>query len=213
MDEENKKPEDQSAQQSPQVPLQQPLPAPPSPASKSTPLMFWGLVIMAIIVALLTAFIVSISTQARRTDTLPAVPTPIATVEPSPTVTPLLPTPTVVEAVGSSSLQQVEGIGLVGIEISKPEQNKIISSPLLIEGRANVFEGNVNFRLSTTSGTVVATGFATACMGENPCPFSLELNFPLANETTGKLEAFSIDAASGEEMYLVNVSVQFASQP
>lgn len=77
------------------------------------------------------------------------------------------------------------------IQISQPQPNQKISSPLKIQGTATLwfFEAEFPITLVDSDGTKIATTQAVATedwMTENPVPFSATLTFE-TNDTDGKI--------------------------
>lgn len=117
------------------------------------------------------------------------------------------PTPTSVAA-----SQPDTGIGDVkniGIVLSLPARNSLIYSPVKVTGRANVYEGHVSIRIKDSSGKVLGSGFATACMDVDACPFEALIPFSNPQTSTGTVEAFSPSPADGSEQFLQSATVNF----
>lgn len=110
--------------------------------------------------------------------------------------------------VQTSSLKDSDGI-LFGIEVTSPGPYGLISSPVAISGRANVFEGHVGLRVKDANGIVLGEGFGTACMDDKPCPFVASVTFTTPSTTTGTVEAFTESAADGSLEDLISIPVTF----
>lgn len=124
-----------------------------------------------------------------------------------------LPTPTSLPTSSapprSSTLRQVPGLGILGIELVKPQAGEKVISPLAVSGRANVFEGQVSLRIKDADGVVIGQGGGTACMGETPCPFTTQLTFTKPKGKTGTIEAFTLSAKDGSVEDLVSLPILF----
>lgn len=105
--------------------------------------------------------------------------------------------------------EAVPEIKEIGIQLTDTKLEGI-TSPVTVQGKANVFEGHVNLRLKDANGKVLGTSFATACMGEVACPFEGEISFSTPTTKTGTIEAYTQDAATGKETDLVSIPVTFA---
>jgi hypothetical protein len=66
-----------------------------------------------------------------------------------------------------------------------------ITSPVLVSGKANVFEGNIQIRVTDGHGKVLGTATATACMDVDACPFEASVNYSESSTPNGSIEVFS----------------------
>ncbi len=95
-----------------------------------------------------------------------------------------------------------------GIKIIAPAPHDVVSGRLGVKGVANVFEGNVLYRLFDSRGEIIESGFTTAAMGDWGY-FELKLVLPQA-ETGGEkllLELYTESAKDGSEQDKVRIDV------
>lgn len=135
-------------------------------------------------------------------------PSPIASPSefetfPSQTVTT---TPPQTQPESGSNTVEVKNIGII---LTSPQNGDLISSPVTIKGRANVFEGHVAIRVKDATGKILGQGFATACMDIDACPFVASIPFTKPTTPTGTVEAFSLSPMDGSEEYLQSVPIRF----
>jgi hypothetical protein len=137
---------------------------------------------------------------------------------PSPEVTQTrpTPTPTSIPTAGAKSLSSQPATGNgdreiknIGITIENPTSAEIVSSPLKIKGRANVFEGNVVIRIIDANGSILGQTTATACMDYDACPFVANVTFTKPQTVTGLLEVYGTSGLDGSPTYLQQISVNF----
>jgi hypothetical protein len=98
------------------------------------------------------------------------------------------------------------------IVVREPASGESIVPPVRISGDASVFEANVEWRVVTTSGAVLAKGFATASAGAPARgTFGVEATFerPYYAET-GFVEVFERSAKDGTITEIVRVPVSIA---
>ncbi len=88
---------------------------------------------------------------------------------------------------GSDNYQKLNTM----IAISSPQQSDIISSPLKIQGFANVTSQLVFIHLKDANGKILSTARASACLNLTPCEFSTTIVFDNPLTKTGTLEAYS----------------------
>jgi hypothetical protein len=101
------------------------------------------------------------------------------------------------------------------IVIEAPAPGTSVTSPVLVEGTASVFEGTVQIRIVGSGGEVLASTFATATEGApGRGDFTKRISFTLPEAQEGVIEAYQADAASGSEgspsgeLFRVSVPVQ-----
>lgn len=98
------------------------------------------------------------------------------------------------------------------IVVREPASGESIVRPVKISGDASVFEGNVEWRVVTTGGTVLGQGFATATAGAPMRgTFAVEAAFePPYYGETGFVEVFERSAKDGSIAEIVRVPVSIA---
>lgn len=119
---------------------------------------------------------------------------------------------------GGSALSPSTPTQSLGIRITSPTSNQVVSSPLVVKGSANgtwYFEGSFPVRLLDARKNVIATGivqsqgvWATTTL----TPFSLTLTFPAPPTATGTL-VFEKDNPSGLPQHAgqLSIPVRFAA--
>ncbi|RAS62553.1 sporulation and spore germination protein [Lentzea atacamensis] len=98
------------------------------------------------------------------------------------------------------------------ILVDTPKTGEAVSSPLVLTGRAHVFEGNVTVRVvaETDGGTAeIAKSFVTGGGGDAPAPFRGEITFPRPAGGTGWVFFQEHSAANGEVVLTTAVRVTF----
>lgn len=97
----------------------------------------------------------------------------------------------------------------LGIVVTEPTENSIISSPVKVSGFANVSEGLVVIRVKDANGSVLGQGTATACMDVNACPFGASISFLKPETELGTVEVLSPSPVDGSPQYLEIINVRF----
>ncbi len=97
------------------------------------------------------------------------------------------------------------------IKVTKPLDGARVSSPMIIEGQARVFESNVSLRVRDGDDKILAE---TSTMANAPDvgefgPFSLSLVFSEPKYDSGSLEVFEVSAKNGSEINKVIVPLNF----
>jgi len=96
------------------------------------------------------------------------------------------------------------------IWVNSPTPGQTVTSPLLIEGSARVFEATVNARIIDDAGIELAKGFATASEGApGRGDFVLSLPFSPSTAKSGKVEVFWVSPKDGQELDKVTVPVNW----
>lgn len=88
---------------------------------------------------------------------------------------------------GSESQQELKTI----ISITSPQEDNFISSPVKIQGFANVTSQTVIIRIKDANSHIIGSGKAPACIGYTPCEFSSTITFDTPKTQTGTIEAYS----------------------
>lgn len=97
----------------------------------------------------------------------------------------------------------------IGISIENVFSGQTISSPLTVNGKANVFEGHVVLQIKDANGKVLGQSTATACMGLDACPFQSTITFSKPSTSYGTLETYSPSGKDGSKLYTQTVVVNF----
>ncbi len=96
------------------------------------------------------------------------------------------------------------------IQVKVPQNNSAITNPVLIIGKANVFEANVRIRIKDNSGNILADTFATAEGAYDKLyPFKSEINYNTPTTEAGVIEVFEESAKDGNEINKVVIPVIF----
>jgi hypothetical protein len=94
------------------------------------------------------------------------------------------------------------------ITLKSPLTNATLTSPVTISGDASVFEANVQWRISDTSGRVLAEGFTTASLGApGRGDFSVTATYTVARQTIAFVEVFSRSPKDGNIDEIVRIPV------
>lgn len=102
-----------------------------------------------------------------------------------------------------------EDIKNIGIQLSSPQNNSKVASPVRVLGKANVFEGNVQIMIKDSNGKVLGSGSTTACMDVDACPFEAVIAFSKPQTPSGTIAVFSPSPRDGSNDYLQTVNVRF----
>ena len=96
------------------------------------------------------------------------------------------------------------------IQIESPTQNTTIKDPVLISGKADVFEANVRVRIKDENKNILADDFITASgwMGEL-YPFEKEISYNPPTSQNGIIEVFEENVKNGNEINKVIIPVVF----
>jgi hypothetical protein len=99
------------------------------------------------------------------------------------------------------------------IVVDLPKANDEITNPLILKGKARVFENQFNFRLKDKKGKILTEGTLLANSSEAGQfgNFEKTINFPDLQEDAGVLEVFDYSAKDGSEIDKVIISVKFKS--
>jgi hypothetical protein len=94
------------------------------------------------------------------------------------------------------------------ITLKVPTINAKLTSPATISGDASVFEANVQWRITDTSGRVLAEGFTTASMGApSRGDFTITATYSVPRETVAFIEVFSVSPKDGKIDEIVRIPV------
>ncbi len=96
------------------------------------------------------------------------------------------------------------------IQVKLPQENAMIKSPVLISGKANVFEGNVRMRIKDENENILADTFITASGAYDKLyPFEKEISYNSPTSQNGVIEIFDEDMKDGGEINKINLPVVF----
>jgi hypothetical protein len=100
-----------------------------------------------------------------------------------------------------------------GVVIETPTPNQVVSSPILVQGVANVFEGHLDIEVRNAAGTVLSRTFTTAGMG-GFYPFSVQVayNNPTGAIIDGRIFAISQNGR-GDSQIIAQDSVAVRLSP
>ena len=106
---------------------------------------------------------------------------------------------------GSESEQELKTI----ISITSPQSSSFITSPLKIQGFANVTSQVVFIHLKDANGKILSTARASACLSLIPCEFSTIIVFDNPSTKTGTLEAYGKSTFENTVTDLTSLSINF----
>lgn len=107
----------------------------------------------------------------------------------------------------STSVMSASG----NVEVTSPDVGESIGLPLMVTGRARVFESTLNYRLLDADETVLAEGYVMTNaldVGEFG-DFTIITSYAAPSGVAGTLEVFDYSAKDGSVIDLVRVSVVF----
>lgn len=121
--------------------------------------------------------------------------TPTASPSPSPS-----PEPTPTKEPGGGRLDP--------IEVTAPERNAAVTSPVTISGTADVFEATVSIRILDEMGNVIQETFTTAACGTG-CrgDYTETVRFSVDGEQAGTIQVFEFSAKDGSMINVVRIPV------
>jgi hypothetical protein len=96
------------------------------------------------------------------------------------------------------------------IQVNSPQENSVIKNPILISGKANVFEGNVRVRIKDENENILADTFITASGAYDKLyPFEKEISYTAPTSQNGVMEVFEEDMKDGGDKNKVIIPVVF----
>lgn len=96
------------------------------------------------------------------------------------------------------------------IQVKLLQKNATVKSPILISGKANVFEGNVRVRIKDENENILADTFITASGAYDKLyPFEKEIGYNLPTFQNGVIEVFEENMKDGSEINKVIIPVVF----
>lgn len=114
---------------------------------------------------------------------------------------------------GSSDTESDDVAYLQGpnIIVESPTKNELLSSPIVVSGKARVFENTVNVDVKKEDNEVLISEVVNV----HPIPkdsfgeFSVNIYFQFFNTDKGSIDVYSISAKDGSKENLVNIPVRF----
>jgi spore germination protein GerM len=96
------------------------------------------------------------------------------------------------------------------VYVDVPLIGSVVGSPISLSGVANVFEGNLEFEVSTAGGSVVTGGSTTASCGSG-CwgDFSAEIPYVLEARSDGFVTVYVRSAEDGSRQDLISLPITF----
>ena len=96
------------------------------------------------------------------------------------------------------------------IQVKLPQKNATVKNPVLISGKANVYEGTVRIRITDDNKNILADTFTTADGSMDKLyPFEKEITYEMPQTENGLIEIFEESARDGSEVYKIEVPVVF----
>jgi len=95
-------------------------------------------------------------------------------------------------------------------EITTPKENELVTSPFAVAGNAAAFENQILVSVYDADGKELSQ-FPAYTHGEfeKPGPFVELVGFPKAETSTGTIEIWDEDAATGKKTVLDSVNIRF----
>jgi Immunoglobulin-like domain of bacterial spore germination len=93
------------------------------------------------------------------------------------------------------------------ITVNTPVAGQRVASPVLVSGRADVFEATVSIRIFDASGRVIADTFTSGGTLGTPLPFSARVPFTVSREQAGCVRVFEVSARDGRPINVVQREV------
>ncbi len=96
------------------------------------------------------------------------------------------------------------------VQVESPQKSESINNPVLISGKANVFEGNVRVRIKDKNENILADTFITAFGAYDKLyPFEKEISYTAPTFQNGIVEIFEEDMKDGGEKNKIIIPVVF----
>jgi len=94
------------------------------------------------------------------------------------------------------------------IVVDEPIENARVSSPALISGTADVFEGTVSIRILDENGAILSEDFTTATCGSGCLgTYKTRVRFQIDHKQRGSIQVFESSAENGEPLHMVEIPV------
>lgn len=115
---------------------------------------------------------------------------------------------------GDKQTNNTQSEQTVPISIDQPKANSTIETPFVISGRAYVFEGPLNYRITEDDGKVLQEG-TISIPGVNAGKFSnysvVIENLGVPSSKRGNIEVYNLSAKTGSEDNLAYVPIRFGN--
>lgn len=96
------------------------------------------------------------------------------------------------------------------IWVDSPASGQTVSSPMLIEGSARVFEATVSYRIKDASGNILAKGFTNASEGApGRGDFMTRIGFTTNGPGKGQFEVFETSMKDGSDLNKVVIPIKW----
>lgn len=102
----------------------------------------------------------------------------------------------VMPALAADTCEKVNQKG--GVHVSAPKKNASVSPNFEVQGCSRTFESTVMWRLSDSSGKVIAKGHTQGGGVDGVAPFSVRVAYKISAAQKGKLEVYEEDMSDGE---------------
>jgi hypothetical protein len=94
------------------------------------------------------------------------------------------------------------------IVVDEPIENAQVSSPVLVSGTADVFEGTVSIRILDENGAIISEDFTTATCGSGCLgTYRTRVRFRTDHKQRGSIQVFESSAENGEPLHMVEIPV------
>jgi hypothetical protein len=98
------------------------------------------------------------------------------------------------------------------IQVKTPQKNTTIKNPVLISGKANVFEANVRVRIKDDNKNVLTDTFITADgWMDKLYPFEKEISYSQPGSKNGVVEIFEESAKDGSDLHKIAIPIVFGN--
>ena len=111
----------------------------------------------------------------------------------------------------NKSAEKLNNGGEANIIVDLPKANETIGLPVVIRGKARVFENTFNYRIKKSNGNVIMESYAIANSPDigQFGPFEILANYPDPGDDEGSIEVFEYSAKDGSEINKVETKIFF----
>lgn len=95
------------------------------------------------------------------------------------------------------------------ISITNPAQASTITSPVQVNGFANITSQVVEIQIKDSNGNTLGTSRASACLSYTACDFAANIVFAKPQTSTGTIEAFAKSTIDGSPVDITSLGVNF----